>query len=59
LLYFFKAIILEDMLMNKIPSILMLNRGFISSIFLIMLAYYSKDEYIEYYEKIKSIANGN
>lgn len=50
---------LEDMLMNKIPSILMLNRGFISSIFLIMLAYYSKDEYIEYYEKIKSIANCN
>lgn len=50
---------IHDMIINKIPNIIMLNRGFICSIYLILLAYYSKDEYLQYYEVIKSIANGN
>lgn len=48
-----------SMISAKVPNIVMLNRGFICSVFLIMLAYYSKDEYIQYYEKIKSVANGD
>ena len=53
------TITLQEMMIQKIPQILTLNRGFVCATYLFLIQYYNKEKYMDYYAKIKRIAGIN
>ncbi len=49
---------ISQFILNIYPNIIALNRGYMGAIYLIILATQSKEEYLDYYEKIKKVTGG-